>query len=189
MDWFPAVMTLVGVLVGVGVQELRFWHERKDKYKDMIFEKRLDAHQGAYYRCMKLTEAVRADRLMTDEGVEAAIKESWTGMDWLHKNALYLDENLRFKMNNFILYIASMGLKYRDKKWRKNIDIEKEVQNVTKRVMEVLNSIRIGIGVKYLPEGEIGVVGSESIEMRKIYEEFLEAMVKDAKRLGSEKDG
>ena len=49
MDWFPAVMTLVGVLIGVGIQELRFWHERKDKYKDMVFEKRLAAYQGAYY--------------------------------------------------------------------------------------------------------------------------------------------
>ena len=35
MDWFPAVMTLIGVLVGVGIQEIRIWRERTDKYKDI----------------------------------------------------------------------------------------------------------------------------------------------------------
>jgi hypothetical protein len=31
MDWFSAVMGLVGVLLGVAIQEFRFWRERKDK--------------------------------------------------------------------------------------------------------------------------------------------------------------
>jgi len=31
MDWFPAVMTIAGVLVGVGVQEFRIWRAKIDK--------------------------------------------------------------------------------------------------------------------------------------------------------------
>jgi hypothetical protein len=189
MDWFPAVMTLVGVLIGVGIQEFRIWRARKDKYGDMVFEKRLDAHQGAYYWCKRLTVSVRPDRLLRDGGVEAGIKEVWRGLEWLDKNALYLDEDSRLKVNNFIVYIAGIIVRYRDKKWRKNIEVEEEMQKVLEKVVEVVTSIERGIGVKYLPEQKIPIVSIESIEMQKIYDEFLEEMIKDTQELKGEKKG
>jgi hypothetical protein len=188
MDWFPAVMTVVGVLVGVGVQEFRIWRERKDKYKDMIFEKRLDAHQGAYYRCTKLAQSVRPDRLLRDGGAEEAINESWECLDWLNGNALYLDENSRFKMTNFILYVSQMGSKYMDKELRKTIEVEKQVEGVTRRLVAVCGSIKKGIGVKYLPEEELKV-SMESIEMQKMLDELLDKMVRNSKKLTKEKSG
>lgn len=71
MDWFPAVMTLIGVLVGVGIQELRIWRERKDKYKDMVFEKRLDAHQEGHYRIAKLVMAMMPNQIMKGGGFKS----------------------------------------------------------------------------------------------------------------------
>jgi hypothetical protein len=189
MDWFPAVMTLVGVLVGLGVQELRIWRERKDKYKDMIFEKRLDAHQGAYYRCMKLAESMRPDKLVRDGGVEEAIKETWRGLDWLHQNALYLDDSSGSEMNGFIAYVAGMAIKYRGKEWRSPLEVRKEVNEVAVRLAGVLGSIRRGVGVKYLPEGDmpiVGVAGTESVGM---YDEFLREMVRNTEESRKEEKG
>jgi hypothetical protein len=182
MDWFPAVMSLIGVALGAGIQEIRVRRERKDKYKDMVFEKRLDAHQGAYYWCLRLSRSARPDNLLRERGVEGAIKESWKGLEWLHKNALYLDEGSALKMNNFIVYIMERSLKYKDEGWRKNIDIKKEVEEVLERLVEVTTSIRKGVGVKYLPEQRIPIV---DIETGRILEEFFDEMVKDTEGLTS----
>jgi len=188
MDWFPAVMTLIGVLVGVGIQEYRIRRERKDKYKDMVFEKRLDAHQGAYYRCTKLAQSVRPDRLLRDGGAEEAISESWGCLDWLNENALYLDDNSRFKMTNFILYVSQMSSKYRDKELRKTLEVENQVEDVTRRLVAVTTSIKKGVGVKYLPEEELNV-SIESVEMQKVLDELLDEMVRNSKKLTKEKSG
>jgi hypothetical protein len=174
MDWFPAVMALVGVLVGVGVQEFRIWREKKDKYKDMVFEKLLEAHQDAYYWCMRLSGHMRPDRLMRDGGVEAAIKEDQEALEWLNKNALYLDEDSRTKMTSFILYIHETSMKYKDEKWKKNINIEEELLKTLENVVKVTSSLKKGIGVKYLPEQEISI---ENIEMERAFD----TVVKDAK--------
>ena len=114
MDWVTAVIGLVGVIVGVGIQEFRIWRERKDKYKDMVFEKRLDAHQGAYYWCMTLFELMLPPKLMKDGGVKVAAEETLKATDWLNKNALYLDEDSRVVMNLFFRYISETCYKYLD---------------------------------------------------------------------------
>lgn len=160
MDWFPAFMTLVGVLVGVGVQELRIWREKKDKYKDMVFGKRLDVHQGAYYQCRKLTIVMMPFNLMKVGGVDAAIKEIWEAMDWMNKNALYLDEDSREKMDEFQIYANNTASKYVSEKERKNINTEEEEKKLGENLREVLSCIQRGVGAKYLP-------GSSEIEMLK----------------------
>jgi hypothetical protein len=160
MDWFPAVMALVGVLVGVGVQELRLWRERKDKYKDMIFEKRVEAHQGAYYRCYRLQEFLLPYRLVKDGGIKALDGELYRYKDWLNKNALYLDGVSRTKIYMFLYYAVKTGRKYGDRQWIKNMDVREETLALNGNLAETLNSIQKGIGVKYLPEEEIQIEGS-----------------------------
>jgi hypothetical protein len=182
MDWFPAVMSLVGVALGAGIQEIRLRRERKDKYKDMVFEKRLDAHQGAYYWCLRVSRSARPDNLLREGGPEGAIKESWKCLEWLHKNALYLDEGSASKMNSFIVYIIDKSLKSRDEAWRKNVDVKKEVEDVIGRLAEVTTSIRKGVGVKYLPEERIPTL---DIETGMILEGFLGEMAKDTEGLTS----
>jgi len=152
MDWFAAVMTLVGVLVGVGVQEFRIWRERKDRYKNMVFQKRLDAHQGAYYWCMRLMTLMRPDRLMREGGVGAAIEKNWEASEWLNKNALYLDKDSRSKMIGFVRYIGETSLKYKDEGWKTDVHIKEETLNVVMRAGEVVTTVEKGIGVDYLPK-------------------------------------
>jgi hypothetical protein len=171
MAWFPAVMTLVGVLVGVGVQEFRIWREKKDKYKDMVFERRLDAHQGAYYECMRLLKFVMPDKLVVDGGVEVAIEETLEAHEWLNKNALYLDEDSRTKMSALFNYICETTIKYKDAKWRKNINIGEETRKLIDNLSEVLGCIQRGIGVEYLPERKKLI---ESIDTEKRLNELIE---------------
>jgi len=170
MDWFPAVMTLVGVLIGVGIQEFRIWRERKDKYKDMVFERRLDAHQGAYHQCMRLLKFVMPDKLVVDGGAEVAIKETLEAHEWLNKNALYLDGDSREKVSNLFRYICETGLKYKDEKWRENINIGEETRKLLEKLVEALVCIERGIGVEYLPERKMVI---ESIETEKLLDELI----------------
>jgi hypothetical protein len=123
----------------------------------MVFEKRLDAHQGAYYWCMRLVKVGRPNTLMKDGGVKAAVEVYWEAAEWLNKNTLYLDENSRAKMAGFLHYMSKASVKYTDEKERRNINIEEEVRNLIKNMDEVLSSIERGIGVKYLPKLEISV--------------------------------
>lgn len=159
MDWFPAVMVLVGVLVGFGFQELRFRRERKDKYKDMIFEKRLEAQQGAYYRCFKLLEFMLPYRLMRRGGEEALLDEMGEYSDWLNRNTLYLDRDSRTKINLFFDYAMTRITKYRDKEWIENINVKEEMVELNTRMVEVVESISKGIGVEYLPERRLRIEG------------------------------
>jgi hypothetical protein len=178
MDWFPAVMTLVGVLVGVGVQEFRIWREKKDKYKDMVFEKRLDAHQGAYCWCMRLFDVMLPNKLMRGEGVRVAMKEASEALDWWDKNALYLDEDSRIKMNIFIQYMCETVYKYVDETGRKNISIEEETRKLLQNSREVVSSIKRGVGVKYLPEPRISSV---TLAGMKSLDELVERMAELAR--------
>lgn len=173
MDWFPAVMTLVGVLVGLGVQEFRIWRERKDKYKDMVFEKRLDTHQGAYYQCMRILNLIMPHILMSDEGASVAVKEAWNAYEWLDKNRLFLDDDSSFKMNCFFQYACETAYKYTDEEGRKNIDVEEETRRLFEIVVDVTASIRKGIGVEYLPEPKIFI---KDIEVKKELDKTVEKM-------------
>jgi hypothetical protein len=155
MDWFPAVMTLVGVLVGVGVEELRIWRERKDKYRDMIFEKRLDAHQGAYYWCMKLLSLTMPNKLMRDGGLRDVNEKLGEAMEWVRKNELYLNLDSREKLIDYFEYVATTSLKYKDVEGRSNIDIGEETRKLVENLGKVSSSIQKGIGVKYLPEEKL----------------------------------
>ena len=188
MDWFPAVMTLVGVLVGLGVQEFRIWRERKDKYKDIVFEKRLEAHQDAHYRCKRLLGVMMPYKLMKDAGKKAAIEEIGKYYEWRNKNALYLDRDSRIKMNMLFKYVLDAVEKYEDGEWLKNINVREETQKLNENIVEVLYSIEKGLGVDYLPEEEITLdykIPLDEIVMERIFDERVlgwEGLIKKQKK-------
>jgi hypothetical protein len=180
MDWFPAVMTLVGVLVGVGVQEFRIWREREDKYKDMVFEKRLEVHQGAHYWCMALGRLMAPHRLMQKGGIEVAFKKSQEADEWLAKNELYLDNDSDLKMTEFLRYVDETCLRYSQGiSGGKKIDVAGETRKLIDITVGLSASIRKGIGGKYLPEQSISI---ENVEVEKGLDEVVEATEEFIKR-------
>lgn len=174
MDWIAPVMGLIGVVVGAGIQEFRIWRERKDKYKDMVFEKRLDVHQSANYWCMKLSRLMSPHRIMEDGAIAVVIKEVREASEWLAKNELYLDEESSLKMTEFLKYVCETCLKYsEDKKVGKNINVAEETRKLLDNTIALFSSIRRGIGVKYLPEQRISI---ENVEVEKSLDKVVEHM-------------
>jgi len=171
MDWFPAVMALVGVLVGLGVQELRIRRDKKDKYKDMVFEKRLEAHQGAYYRCHRLVGFMTPDKLVEDGGIKALADEFDEYREWISKNALYLAGDSKTKMNMFFYYAFKKAKKYADKEWIKTMNVKEEIMELHKNFVEVLISVQRGVDVEYLPEEKIQIEGSY---LEEVFNELIE---------------
>jgi hypothetical protein len=160
MDWLTPLVGFLGLGIGLGYQEYRIRRERKDKYKDMIFEKRVEAHQGAYYRCYRLQEFLLPYRLVKDGGTKALDGEFYKYKDWLNKNALYLDGVSRIKIHMFLYYAVKTGRKYGDKQWIKNMNVKEQTLELNRNLAETLESIQKGIGVKYLPEEEIQIEDS-----------------------------
>jgi hypothetical protein len=172
MDWFTPLVGFLGVAIGLGFQELKIRRERKDKYKDMVFERRLDAHQGAFYECMRLLKFVMPDKLVVEGGVAVAIEETMEAHEWLNKNALYLDGDSRTKVSALFNYICETAIKYKDEKWRKNINIGEETRKLIDNLSEALGCIERGIGVEYLPERKKLI---ESIDTEKQLDELIGA--------------
>jgi uncharacterized FlaG/YvyC family protein len=91
-------------------------------------------------------------------------------VEWLNKNALYLDEDSKVKMEGLFIYLANTSSKYVDKTERKNIDLEEETRKLLENMRKVVSSIKRGVGVKYLPEREISSV---DIEERKSLDDVV----------------
>jgi len=150
-DWLTAIIGLSGVIIGAGIQEYRYWRQAKDKYKEKIFEKRLEVHQGAYYWCHRLLWVIRPNRLIKAGGLEEFYEELHKATDWLNKNALYLDVNTQGAMREFFADISQRSMKYLDKDVVAKLDIKKELREISEGLKKTLTCIEQGIGFKYLP--------------------------------------
>ena len=180
MDWFPALMTLVGVLVGVAIQEYRIRRERKDKYKDMAFEKRLEAHQEIYYRIIGLGELMSPGKLMKEAGAKAFHKELLEFTKCVARNALYLARDCRREIVVFLEYARKTGNNYADEEWVKSVNVKEEMDKLLHNMRIVMNSVERGVGVEYLPEEKTRLEASFMQGMR---EELLDK----AERLASKR--
>lgn len=157
MDWLTPLVGFLGWAIGFGSQEYRMRRERRDKYKDMVFEKRLEVHQGAYYRCNRLVGFMMPEKLVEDGGIEALADELSEYRVWINKNALYLAPDSKVKMHMFFHYAFKKGKQYADKEWIKTMNVEGETLELTRNLVEVLDSVERGVGVEYLPKERIEV--------------------------------
>ena len=89
-----AIFGLVGVVVGSGLVLLynlyRDRREREEKYRVMLYEKRLEAHQKAFCYIQKLNVALNTAQ--NDEDLWEVTREA---REWWDSNCLYLDEYSR----------------------------------------------------------------------------------------------
>lgn len=135
MDWSNGFFTLLGVLVGVGITELRRWREYREKYRVLTFEKRLQAHQQAYYWCQKLIEVLNITRKSED-----ILKTAKEAREWWNGNCLFLDAKSRISM----VRLTNASEMYADKLQRG--------AEVFRILDQTLKAIVVGIGAEYLPE-------------------------------------
>jgi len=91
-DWAIAVAVVFGTLLGVSIGEFRQWRERRERYQLMTFEKRLEAHQRAFYWCHKLNV------VLNRKDPKEIHKIADEAREWWDDNCLFLDQNSRQKM-------------------------------------------------------------------------------------------
>ena len=134
MEWLTGLFTLLGVMLGLGFSEYRSRQERKERFRVMTFDKRLETHQQAYYWCQKLNEVLNA----SDK--EEVHKTADKAREWWYNNCLFLDRESRSNMAGLTILAHSYanGLKSGEYVWDK--------------LMATLRAIVVGIGFEYLPE-------------------------------------
>jgi hypothetical protein len=138
--WFPALMTVVGVFVGFGINEYRYRRERKERYQVMTFEKRLTAHQKAFYWCNKLNEALNSNDKDRIHNTANRAQEWWNG------NCLYLDPASRKNM----IGLMNLSHMYAQRFNSTNPVVAQAIGTVWERLQETAKAISDGIGVEYL---------------------------------------
>jgi hypothetical protein len=100
--WVGGVVGIViGIILTEGLQWLRDWREGKEKYRVMLYEKRLDIHQQAFTLLRKLMAATNA----SDEGRREIIEKA---DEWWNSHCLYLDEESRKKLLEAIISVENL---------------------------------------------------------------------------------
>lgn len=133
-DWALAIAVVIGTIIGASIGEFRHWREGRQRYQVMTFEKRLEAHQQAYYWCHKLNEVLNASDAPKIHQTATEAREWWNG------NCLFLDANSRretVKLINLAHFYA---------------DGHKTGEYVWSSLMTAMRAIIAGIGIEYLPE-------------------------------------
>ncbi len=133
-EWGIALIGVAGIIVGVLITEVRNWLDRKQRFRVMTFEKRLEAHQKAYYWCQKRNEV-----LNISENAEIH-KTAREAREWWNANCLFLDAQSRSEM----VGLLNLAHYYAD-----DMKFGKEVWP---SLRTTLKAIVRGIGVEYLPE-------------------------------------
>jgi TPR repeat protein len=134
VEWITGLFTLLGAAIGAGISEYRNWRERKNRLRIMTFEKRLEAHQKAYYWCHKLNEVLNISNKSEIHRISNEARE------WWNNNSLYLDAVSRSKM----VGLFNLAHMYADDHESGNY--------VWERLWETFKAIVSGIGFEYLPE-------------------------------------
>ena len=87
-----ALIGLIGILLGIAATSFFKWIDRKERFKVMTFEKRLDVHQCAFYWNQIIYQVlISKDADILKEIVSEA-------QEWWNTNCLLLDENSRNSM-------------------------------------------------------------------------------------------
>jgi len=136
-DWIAALIYLIkdigSFLAGAGVTWLTLRWEYKEKYKSMVFRKRLDAHQKAFEWCHILNRKLNSGN--PDEIHDVANKFR----EWLDANCLYLDR----KSPNIIIALINYAHQYAAGQVGSSVFVY---------LNKALKSIVEGIGAEYLPK-------------------------------------
>ena len=150
MDWVTAVVGLIGVIIGAGIQEFRHWRESKQRYQVMTFDKRLQIHQEAVAWCMKIATNMTPSKLREKQDIERLLGHAETAQQWLINNCLFLDSNSHASMLN-VLDFAMDKAKKCVNGVPTTIDKEEEAE-IAKRIGKATKCIAQGVGVKYMPD-------------------------------------
>ncbi len=141
--WFGLVGVVVGAAITIGYNLYRDWRKGKDKYRVMLYEKRLEAHQKAYSYSAHLLRAF-SDRL-SDLGLTKELRPLFReAEDFYFSNNLYLDENSRKLFRDALSSVITCF---------EEADSE-TIKDTRDELIKAINAITTGIGMKHLEESK-----------------------------------
>lgn len=135
MDWLIALFTLLGVMLGLGYSEYKNRQERKERFRIMTFDKRLEAHQKAYYWWNELNRVLNIGDADEIHKIASEAREWWNG------SCLFLDTNSRRDM------VRLINLSHMYANGNKTAQ-----EHIWDYVIKASKAIVLGIGFEYLPE-------------------------------------
>lgn len=135
MEWLSGLFALLGVMLGLGIGEFRRLQERKERFRVMTFEKRLEAHQKAYYWWSNLNRVLNVGEAQEIHKVASEARE------WFDNSCLFIDTNTRRGMVRLInlSHMYANGNKVAQ-------------GTIWDCILQTSKSIVMGIGFEYLPE-------------------------------------
>ncbi|MBM3156819.1 MAG: hypothetical protein FJ004_05990 [Chloroflexi bacterium] len=133
--WIGVVGIVIGVMLSEVVRWLRDRGEKQEKYRVMLYEKRLEIHQQAFTWLRKLAAVTMASDTEKREVISKVD-------EWWNSNCLYLDDESREAMLDAISGVEGL------------IDLsppQAEVKRTARLALEkALSSVMHGIGMKHL---------------------------------------
>jgi hypothetical protein len=149
-DWGIALIGVGGIIVGAIITEVRYWLDRKQRFRVMTFEKRLQVHQDAYRLCME--QALLMDELRR-KGLEVSerfLKSHDETREWLNRNCLYLDKRSHKAIIEAFFATSIYGRDFAEKRET----INQAYDYAHSKLEDCLKFTTEGIGAEYLPETE-----------------------------------
>ena len=145
-DWAIALIGLLGVILGVATSAFWQWTEREERYRVMMFEKRLAVHQEAFTLTSqirtKLLLAVSEKNMPSQDEVYSDFEEM---REWWKANCLYLDSTSRKAFLDLFVSVRIYAVSYNPEDAKKCLELTKTT------VQKIIQ----GIGEQYLPEIEL----------------------------------
>jgi hypothetical protein len=155
--WFPPLIGLIGVIVGVLATSFWKWLEQKEKYRDKTFEKTLECYQTLYTFNQKLHDQINGNN------INVTILNSTSNVlkDYMNSHSLYIDETTRK---------STIGLYNDTRNYSINLinpNVEAAIINNSKdKLIASLNKnfeyIQKGAGVAHLPRMSEEVIPQKS---------------------------
>ncbi len=139
-DWQVAFIGLLGVILGILATAFWNWKERKERFKVIAFEKRLEAHQLAFYWNQTIYHSLGSGDA---ERIRKSISEA---QEWWNGNCLLLDE----RSQKSFISIFNSGNRYARNIQRPELEAERIWDDLNKNLADIIQ----GIGAEHLPRVE-----------------------------------
>jgi hypothetical protein len=143
-EWGYAIAVVAGVIFSEAIRWFRDWRQGKEKYRVMLYEKRLEAHQGAFYHVEQLLNPLRD--YFTGFGLSTLSTEMQQvyreAKKFYDSNCLYLDEQSRNEME-LAIYRIRLFLEEPDNGL---------MENAFDQLRKAKKAIVSGIGMKHIEE-------------------------------------
>jgi len=160
-EWGYVIAVVVGIILSEVIRWSRDWREGKEKYKVMLYEKRLEAHQKAfsYVRQLMLRATTSYfsfafdmddksdfDREFNNKEIKRLLLEL---NDFFDSNCLYLDEQSRSEIMRSIVVTGSAYDNFITENLSKE-ELTEKLKDSSDQLHKTQGVIVTGIGMKHI---------------------------------------